>query len=134
MNYRTPNIHLRRFTLRPDGFVSLHASRTPGVWTSRPIRFRGNRLEINYATSAAGQVRVEILDARSKPIDPFSGPASLKIFGDEIRRVVEWAHTSDLSPLAGKPVRLRFHMQEADLYSFKFFDASPRPPASANSK
>ena len=31
-----------------------------------------------------------------------------------------WKNGSDVSKLAGKPIRLRFVMQDADLYSIRF--------------
>jgi hypothetical protein len=46
------------------------------------------------------------------------------IYGDRIRHIVRWGteptKSGDLSRLAGRPIRLRFVMQEADLYSLKF--------------
>ena len=41
-------------------------------------------------------------------------------FGDSIERTVIWKNSSDVSSLAGRPVRLRFVLNDADLYSFKF--------------
>ena len=50
------------------------------------------------------------------------------IYGDQIAHVVWWKdgdqQRSDLSELKGKPVRLRFVMQEADLYSIRFPETS----------
>lgn len=43
----------------------------------------------------------------------------VEIFGDEIERTAAWTG-GDLSALAGKPVRLRFELKEADLYSIRF--------------
>ena len=40
--------------------------------------------------------------------------------GDEIERVVHWQSGSDVRKLAGLPVRLRFIMRDADLYSLRF--------------
>ncbi|MEZ6047619.1 MAG: hypothetical protein R3C11_18975 [Planctomycetaceae bacterium] len=40
--------------------------------------------------------------------------------GNEIDRVVRWKSGTDVSSLAGKPVRLHFKMKDADLYSLKF--------------
>ena len=61
-NYRTPNAHIRRFTLREDGFVSVRADARTGVLTTRPFTFTGNQLEINYSTSVAGSIRIALLD------------------------------------------------------------------------
>ena len=119
-NYRTKSIHLRRFTLRVDGFVSARADAARGTLLTSPLVFAGAQLQLNYATSAAGSLRVEILDADEQPLPGFSTAACSEIFGDELERIVEWNKHPDLEVLAGHPVRLRFALQEADLYSFKF--------------
>lgn len=111
---------LRRYTLRLDGFVSLHAPLRGGEARTKPLRFAGNRLLINYSTSAAGTVRVEITDGEGNPHDGFSAADCDAIFGDEIERVVEWNGDPDVSGLAGKTVRLRFLIEDGDLYSFRF--------------
>ena len=41
-------------------------------------------------------------------------------FGDSIERTVAWKNGIDLGSLAGKTVRLRFALKDADLYSIKF--------------
>ena len=43
-----------------------------------------------------------------------------EISADEIERVVTWKSGADVSELKGRPVRLRFAMQDADLYSLRF--------------
>ena len=119
-NYRTTAIHLCRFTLRVDGFVSARADAAGGTLLTKPLVFAGARLQLNYATSAAGSLQVEILDADEQPIPGFSTAACGEIFGDELERIVEWRENPDLEALTGRPVRLRFLLREADLYSFKF--------------
>ena len=44
------------------------------------------------------------------------------LFGDTIDRVVMWKGNADVSSLAGQPLRLRFTLHDADLYSFQFSD------------
>jgi hypothetical protein len=39
---------------------------------------------------------------------------------DDIARRVEWKGDADLGELAGKSVRLRFVLKDADLFSFRF--------------
>jgi hypothetical protein len=80
----------------------------------------GKELVINFSTSAAGSIRVEIQDGQGKPIDGFSLAESPEIYGDEIERIVIWEGGSDLGKLAGKPVRLRFVLKDADLFSIRF--------------
>ena len=42
------------------------------------------------------------------------------IFGDQIERIVSFKSGSDVSQLAGKPIRLRFAIKDGDVYSFRF--------------
>ncbi|MHC4402225.1 MAG: hypothetical protein ACYTG0_21365 [Planctomycetota bacterium] len=110
----------RRYVLRLDGFVSVNALWRGGELLTKPLRFEGSELEINYSTSAGGAVRVEIQDARGQPLLGFTLDDCEQIVGDEIQRVVEWTNGSDLSPLTEKTIRLRFVMHDADLYSLRF--------------
>ena len=57
---RLPMAHIRRYSLRTDGFVSMSAGYLGGEFTTRPFVFSGDELELNYSTSAVGSVRVEI--------------------------------------------------------------------------
>jgi len=41
-------------------------------------------------------------------------------FGDSINRTVTWKSGSDVSALAGKVVKLRFVLNDADLYAIRF--------------
>jgi hypothetical protein len=114
---------MRRYTLRLDGFVSIHAGWKGGELITKPIKFDGNRLELNFATSAAGDIRIEIQDDQGKPIPGFSLDDCSEVFGDAINRVVEWKNGADVSSLANKTVRLRFVLKDADLYALKFSSA-----------
>jgi hypothetical protein len=113
---------LRRYTLRIDGFVALHARRKPGELLTKPLVFRGRALSLNFATSAAGNLRVEIDNPAGRPVPGFALADSDEIFGDSLDRVVTWKGSSDLGRLSGKPVRLRVVMSDADLFSFQFMD------------
>ncbi len=112
--------YLERFSLRVDGFVSVNAGYAVGEMVTKPLRFSGNRLILNYSTSAAGGIRVEIQDRDGKPVPGFTLKDADEAIGDWIERTVTWKGRSDVSKLKGKPVRLRFVMKDADLYSLKF--------------
>jgi hypothetical protein len=86
----------------------------------KPIRFDGSNLEINFATSAAGDLRVEIQDADGKPVPGFGLSDCDVQFGDQPNRIVSWKSKSDVNQLAGKIVQLRFELKDADLYAFRF--------------
>lgn len=120
-NYWTgKSSELRRHTLRLDGFVSIHAPMGGGELITKPLTFTGKTLTMNFATSAAGSVRVEIQNASGKAIPDFTLGDSEEHFGDSITRTVFWKSGSDVSSLAGKSVRLRFALKDADLYAIKF--------------
>lgn len=111
---------LCRYTLRQDGFVSAAAPLSGGELVTKPIVFDGEELEINFETSAAGSVQVEIQDAQGKPVPGFSLAECPSLFGNSIDYAVKWKSKAKLSDLAGKPVRLRFVLKDADLYAFRF--------------
>ncbi len=109
-----------RYLLRTDGFISLHASAQEGELLSKPLIFSGGKLMLNFSTSAAGGVRVEIQDVDGKALPGFALDDAETLYGDSIARAFTWKGKPDLSKLAGQPVRLRFVLQEADLFSFQF--------------
>ena len=111
---------LRRYTLRMDGFMSMHAAGTAGELVSKPVVFKGRTLTLNFSTSAAGSIKVELLGADDQSIPGFALADCDELFGDSIDRTVTWADRSDVSALAGRPLRLRVVMRDADLYSLKF--------------
>lgn len=118
--YYVKNARLRRHTLRLDGFVSVHAGAAGGELVTKPLVFSGRELVINYSTSAAGSVRVEVQDAQGNPVPGFGLADATEIYGDEVEFAVPWKAGASLEGLAGKPVGLRFVMKDADLYSLRF--------------
>ena len=119
-NYAQPTAHLRRYSMRLDGFASLSAPYKGGEALTKFFKFSGNELEINYSTSAAGELRFEIQDEQGKAIQGFTMEESDVIIGNEIERVVSWKGKSDVKDLASKTIRLRIFMKDADIFSLKF--------------
>jgi hypothetical protein len=119
-DYAQPTAHVSRYTLRLDGFSSVHAPYAGGEMLTRALVFSGKELEINYSTSAAGSIRVELQDSSGRALPGFSLADSKEIIGDHIARLVAWKSGSSVAALAGKPVRMRFVMKDADLYSIRF--------------
>lgn len=111
---------LRRYTLRLDGFVSINAPLSGGELITKPLTFTGNKLTLNFATSAAGDIRVEVQDHTGLPYPGFSLDDCSPLFGDTLDRPVAWKHGSDVSRLTGKAVRLRFVLRDADLFALQF--------------
>lgn len=110
----------RRYTLRLDGFVSLHATLAGGEMMSKPLQFVGSELRLNLSTSAAGSLRVEIQTLDGDAVPGFSLDDCHAVIGDELDRTVSWQNGPDVSHLARRPIKLRFAMSDADLFSMRF--------------
>ncbi len=114
--YLTPFL---RMTLRTDGFASLHAGADVGEMTTLPIEFTGNDLVLNYSTSAGGTIRIEVQSATGEIIPGFSLDDHQPLVGDSIEQAARWTSGTNLSQIP-QPIRLRFQLQEADVYSLQF--------------
>lgn len=125
-DYAQPTAHLRRYSLRIDGFASLRADALAGELITKPFTFSGNEITINFATSAAGGLRIELQDITGKPIQGFALADCREQIGNEVDRVVTWNTESKLTSLASHPIRLRIVMQDADLFSFQFRPSTAR--------
>ena len=119
-DYAQSSAHLRRFSMRLDGFASMHADADGGSWVTRPLMFDGERLELNFATSAAGRILVEVRDADNAPIEGFTFADAIPTIGNEIHKVVRWEGARDLGALSGRSIRLAFDMVDGDLFAFRF--------------
>ena len=119
-HYAQPSAYLGRYTLRTDGFSSVNASYAGGEMRTKPLIVSGGDLLVNFATSAVGSVRVEVQDPDGEPIPGYSLVESHDLVGDSIEFAPKWGKGYGLSALHGRPVRLRFVMKDADLYSLRF--------------
>jgi len=111
----------RVYRLPVDGFASIHAAYGAGEMLTRPLLFSGSELRLNYQTSAGGGVGVEIQDEHGQVI-PGYAIADMKeeLRGDVRGQAVLWKQGSDVGKLAGRPIRLRFVLRDADLYAIRF--------------
>jgi hypothetical protein len=119
-HYTLPDNHLRRYSLRTDGFASVKAPYEGGELMTKPLVFVGRKLVLNYSTSAAGSLRVELLDEAGDVLAGYTARDCEMVTGDEIAREISWKKGGDLGVLAGRPVKLRFVLRDAELYSFRF--------------
>ena len=118
--WRDGGLALRRHALRKDGFVSVRAGRDGGELVTEPLTFAGERLTLNFATSAAGGVRVGIETPDGAPLEGLGAEECVEQVGDELERVVRWPHGSEIGAHAGRAIRLRFRLDDADLYAIRF--------------
>lgn len=99
-------------TLRLDGWCSLQASFDGGCIVTKALILPNGDLFIN-AKSDWGTVVVEVLQADGNPID---GMQSEPVSADGVHLLVQQLEGHSLSHLAGKPIRLRFLLNNALLY------------------
>lgn len=117
--YEGPDCRVRRFVFRKDGLVSLYADQ--GTVTTHAITFTGKELVLNYRTrNRDGSIRVEVQDASGRPLEGLALADCHPLVGDELEQRVVWQPGANLSRWEGKPVRLHFVLQHADLFSLRF--------------
>ena len=122
---------LARYEIRKDGFACMTAGAAQQEILTKPLTFTGSTLHLNVQTTAAGSVYVEVLTPEEEPLTP----PSVEVYGNSIDRIVHFVAACDtataqnpddtnteidLSAYAGQPVRLRFKLREAKLYSMWF--------------
>jgi len=117
--YRSPGYPkpIARYEIRKDGFGCIMAGGKEAVVVTKPLTFEGSDLHLNFESSAAGHIYVDVLDADGNPL---ADKKSFEVYGNNIDRKVCFADGTDFAEFSGKPVRLRFTMQEAKLYSMWF--------------
>jgi predicted GH43/DUF377 family glycosyl hydrolase len=118
-HYGWPDHRLRRITVRRHGFAAMHADARGGEFTTRPITFNGKYLVLNYSTSAAGSIQVELQNELGQAVTGYALGDMTPLFGDELDAEVHWNSGRDLSNFIGKPVRFRFLLKDADLFALR---------------
>ena len=63
---------------------------------------------------------VEMQDISGRAIEGFTVNDCTEIFGDNIEHVVKFNGNPDISKLESIPIRIRFILKDADLYSLRF--------------
>ena len=111
---------ITRAIYRLDGFMSVDSTVKGGQFTTPSIVFDGSRLELNVDASAAGEVRVEMLNEQGQPIPGFALADCEPLVQSGVAKRVLWKGSDDLASLRSKPVKLRFAMRDAKLYAFQF--------------
>lgn len=105
-----------RYLWRIDGLSSLCAGYEGGAAETTPVVFSGNTLQVNVSTAAGGDFSVEMLSVDGKTL-----AKSTVFYGDKIQYDVKWENNADIGIYSGTPVKLRFNLKDADLYSYRFY-------------
>ncbi len=106
---------IARAVWRIDGLASLQAKEKEGTVETHEFSPEGKRLFIN-ADIKAGKLSVEALDPAGKVIEGYDKESSLVQNQDSVKLEIKWKKAAELP--AGTPMRLRFHLENGDLYSY----------------
>jgi hypothetical protein len=117
-HYDWPDCRLRRVTITKSRFASVYAGAQGGKVVTRPVIHLDGDLHLNYATSAAGSVAVELLTPDGAPIPGFSAADCGPIFGDELNAIVRWKGKR-LADVNAKAVRIVLHLKDANVYAIR---------------
>jgi hypothetical protein len=122
-------------TLRKDGFVSLDGKDNPGTVTTKRLTGLSGQLHVN-CEAKAGLLQVEVLDANGRVLPGYRKRDCNEPRGDGVDQIVTWEEHNEL-PATKEPLRLRFSLKNASLYSFyagdnlKVIDDPAPPPLAA---
>ena len=111
---KTGKIGLAKLSL--DRFIGYQAGGEAGTITTKPFELRGDELQMNV-NATSGRIAIELLDEAGSPIEEFATSEHERI--DELRLNVDWK-PRELRRRQGETVRLRFTLQNATLYAWKF--------------
>jgi hypothetical protein len=108
---------IARAAWRIDGLASLRPKKIqePGIIETHEFIPEGKRLFIN-ADVKNGSLSVEVLDVAGQVIQGYEKEPSVIEKQDSVKLAIRWKDTDALP--AGKPIRLRFHLLNGDLYSY----------------
>lgn len=113
---------VRRGTMRAEGFASLHAG--AGTGTARVAvegDLRGARLLLNASTSAAGNIRIAVLDGEGKPLPGHGLDDCRPVWGDGLYLPVAWGEGR--TAIGGNPApearSLLVELADADLFAVR---------------
>ena len=118
--------------IKRDRYVGLQAGDNGGTITTHLLGLTHNggarpergALAVN-ANASSGSLRVEVLDESGNAISGYSLEDCIPVKGDKVEHYIRWKTHRNLYPVIGKPVRLRFHLQNATIYGFQVLRFDP---------
>jgi len=114
-SFRSPTgcSKLVKYTIRKDGFVSLHAGGQAVTVSTKEFVYTGENLYANIATSARGYAFFTLTSGEQTY-------ASYEIFGNSVRKKISFEDPEAVKRLSGKPVALSVKMFDCDLFAIQF--------------
>lgn len=103
-------------TWRIDGLASLRAGEKPGIIETHDFIPEGAQLCVN-ADVSKGRLMVEVLDSDTgKTLEGHEKEACIIEKQNAVKLPLQWKNNAVIP--SGKPVRLRFHLQNGDLFGY----------------
>jgi hypothetical protein len=121
-DYGQPSAHLHRYSFRMDGLSCLSAGDREGEWITKPFLWGGGQVFLNFSTSAAGYIKIEMQSQDGKPIEGYSLSEAQELIGNEIEKPYQWMHRKTVTMEGLQTIRLRVLMMDAELYAIRFDD------------
>lgn len=114
-SYRTAVDHpkLVKYTIRMDGFVSLHAGGEEVVVVTKPFVYEGENLYANIATSARGAAYFTLKCGDEEY-------TSVEIFGNAVDKRIRYENDEVIKRFSGKKVILTIRLFDCDVYAIRF--------------
>jgi hypothetical protein len=109
-----------RAVFRLDGFVAAESRTRNAELRTALLRFEGRRLSLNCDAGAGGSCRVAIEGPDGREIQGLGLRNAVPLRGNSTASIVEWSSGRTPGELAGQPLRLKFAMERAKLYAFRF--------------
>lgn len=118
--YSGGNVGLAK--MRRDGFCSMTSEREGGYLLTKALEFTGNSLFVN-CNASQGKLTAELVDAEGNTIPGYDKASCVPVMVDATKVQIKWQH-SDTINIDARTVCIRFHLDNASLYSFWIADDS----------
>ena len=103
------------YAIWPKGRLIALEAPDKGQFTMVPVMAPGRTLKINAITKRTGGIRVEVAGVKGRSFKDCT-----RIFGDRHWTTIEWNGQSDLGFKEGKPIMLRFQLDQAEIFGLEF--------------
>lgn len=104
---------LVKYTIRLDGFVSIHAGSEEVTAVTKEFVYDGGDLYANIASSARGYCYFTLKSGNEEY-------TSCEIFGNSVDKRIRFEDDDAVKKLSGKPVTMTMKMFDCDVYSIRF--------------
>ena len=125
--YNVPHKYPRRlwkyapgYAVWPKGRVIALEASERGEFSTVALMAPGRKLRINALTKRGGRILVEVVGVDGKPPAGRSFDEAVPLFGDLHWTPLAWGGQQDLGYSDGTAIRLRFRMEQAQIFGLEF--------------